>query len=76
MNNAAKDSASLGLTKDIKEATTAVAQLKAQLNGAMSSTGTLDLTKFNDSLRASGMSLEQYRVKLSALGPEGTAAFS
>ena len=76
MNNAAKDSASLGLTKDIKEATTAVAQLKAQLSGAMSSTGTLDLTKFNDSLRASGMTLEQYRVKLSALGPEGTAAFS
>ena len=76
MNNAVKDSASLGLTKDIKEATTAVAQLKAQLSGAMSSTGTLDLTKFNDSLRASGMSLEQYRTKLSALGPEGTAAFS
>lgn len=76
MNTATLNSSSLGLTKDIKEATTAVAQLKAQLEGAMTSSGTLDLTKFNDSLKASGMSLEEYRVKLSALGSDGTAAFS
>lgn len=76
MNTAATNSSSLGLTKDIKEATTAAAQLKAQLSSAMNANGTLDLTKFNDSLKASGMTLEQYRAKLSALGPEGTQAFS
>ena len=76
MNTATSNSNSLGLTKEIKEATTAVAQLKAQLSSATTSTGSLDLTKFNDSLKASGMSLEEYRVKLSALGSDGTAAFS
>ena len=76
MNTAASNSASLGLTKDIKEATNAAAQLKVTLNNAMTSSGTLDLTKFNDSLKASGMTLEEYRIKLQALGPEGTQAFS
>ena len=76
MNTANVNSQTLGLTKEIKEATTAVAQLKSQLSSATNSTGNLDLTKFNDSLKASGMTLESYRAKLSALGSDGTAAFS
>ena len=76
MNTAVQNSNTLGLTKDIREASTAVAQLKAQLSSAMTTSGTLDLSKFNDSLRASGMTLEEYRIKLSSLGPEGTQAFS
>ena len=76
MNTGALNSNSLGLTKEIKDATTAVAQLKSQLSSATNSAGNLDLTKFNDSLKASGMTLESYRAKLSALGSDGTAAFS
>ena len=76
VNSASLNSSSLGLTKEIREATAAAAQLKVQLSSAMNANGTLDLTKFNDSLKASGTTLEQYRLKLSALGPEGTQAFS
>ena len=70
------ESSSLGFSKEIKEAQTAIAQLKAQLSSSVSSNGLLDLTQFNSALQSSGMTLETYRAKLSALGPEGTAAFS
>lgn len=38
-------------------------------------TGKLDLSKFSESLKRSGMSLEQYRKSLMTLGPEGQKAF-
>ena len=47
-NNSFFNSQSLGITKDVQQATTLVMQLKSQLKQATTSTGTLDLSKFND----------------------------
>lgn len=64
------------LTDEIQEATRAAAQLQVQLeNATNASTGQLDLSKFNDSLRKSGMSLQQYQDQLYQLGPTGEKAF-
>nr|DAG27273.1 MAG TPA: minor tail protein [Caudoviricetes sp.] len=71
------NNSSFGITKEIQEATEAAAQLKVQLQAATdSTTGKLDLSKFNQELHKSGMTLEQYQDKLSALGPEGERAFA
>jgi len=52
-----------GLTDSIKQATVAATQLKEQLTAATNvNTGTLDLSKFSESLRKSGMSLSQYET--------------
>lgn len=65
------------LTKDIQEATRAAAQLKVQLDNATNpKTGNLDLTRFNESMKKSGLSLEQYQNQLYALGPAGEKAFA
>ena len=64
-------------SKEITNATAAAAQLKVQLADAMNtSTGKLNLTKFNASLRASGTSIGDYRKALESLGPEGTRTFA
>ena len=63
--------------KSIKEAATAAAQLKVQLEAATNAkTGQLDLSKFNASLKQSGMTLAEYQAKLAAMGPAGQQAFS
>ena len=65
------------LTQDIENATRAAAQLKIQLNSALDSkTGNLDLTKFSESMKKSGMSLEKYQNQLYQLGPAGEKAFA
>lgn len=65
------------LTKDIIKATNAASQLKSQLEQATNvKTGQLDIGKLSQSLKASGMTLEDYRVQFNKLGPEGTAAFN
>lgn len=74
--NAFANSNSLGLTKEIKEATGLVAQLKTQLQNATNSSGTLDLSKFNDSLKKSQTSIADYKNALIKLGPEGSQAFA
>ena len=66
----------LKLTKEIVQAKEAAGQLKLALDTATSSTGKLDLSKFDQSLKASGMTLGQYREKLSSLGPSGQQAFA
>ena len=67
----------LSITKDIQEATVAAARLKVELKEAINpTTGTLDLSKFQQSLKQSGTSLEQYKQSLERLGPEGTKAFN
>ena len=49
-------------TKDLQEASRAAAQLKVQLDAAVNTkTGNLDLTKFSESMKKSGMSLEKYQ---------------
>ena len=73
--SAGKNSGELGLTKDLIKAQGAAVDLKIALQQATTSTGSLDLSKFNSSLQKSGMTLEQYRNKLSQLGPAGTEAF-
>ena len=64
-------------TKDIQEATRAAAQLRTQLDSAINvDTGNLDLTKFSESMKKSGMSLEKYQNQLYQLGPTGEKAFA
>ena len=65
-----------GFTEDIRKATQAAAQLKVQLDEATDvNTGKLDLSKFNSSLKQSGLQLKDYRDNLLALGPSGEKAF-
>lgn len=64
-------------TKDLQEASRAAAQLKVQLDAAVNTkTGNLDLTKFSESMKKSGMSLEKYQNQLYQLGPAGEKAFA
>lgn len=66
-----------GIDKDLQLATASAAQLKVQLEAAVNTdTGKLDLSKFSDSLKKSGMTLEKYQNQLYQLGPEGQKAFS
>lgn len=65
------------LTKELIEASNAAAQLKTQLEKATDvNTGKLNLKSLSKSLKDSGMTLQDYRIKLQAIGPEGAAAFS
>ena len=65
------------LTDNIKEATVAATQLQVQLESAVNvNTGRLDLGKFSQSLKKSGMSIEQYKNSLHQLGPAGDQAFA
>ena len=65
----------LGITKELIQAQSAAADLKVALNQAVTPSGSLDLSKFNDSLQKSGRSLEDYRHTLEKLGPAGSEAF-
>lgn len=66
----------LGITTELSKASAQAAQLKIQLESATNAvTGRLDLTKFNQSLKQSGMSVEQYKNALTQLGPAGRQAF-
>lgn len=65
------------LNKDLMDASIAAKQLEQNLSHAMNkTTGELDLTKFDKTLRASGMNLQDYANKLSKIGPQGVAAFN
>jgi TP901 family phage tail tape measure protein len=76
MKQTATSDSSLGLSKQIQDATAKVAQLKVQLQEATTSTGSLDLTKFSESLKKSNTSITEYQDALLNLGPEGTKVFS
>ena len=64
------------LTKDLVQAKEAAGQLRLALQNATTSTGSLDLSKFDQAIKASGMKLSEYRQHLSALGPAGQQAFA
>ena len=67
---------SFKLTQEIQDANRAVAQLKTQLSQATDwRTGNLDLTKFDEAMKKSGMSLSKYQDQLYTLGLEGEKAF-
>ena len=77
VNTSASGNNQLGITSQILQATKAAAQLKATLAEAVNPlTGNLDLARFNDQLRLSGMSLTKYRDAFSALGTSGNATFN
>jgi TP901 family phage tail tape measure protein len=74
--NSAPSSGFSGFTKELQTATQAAATLKVQLENATNvNTGKLDLGKFQQSLKTSGMTLADYKVQLANLGPQGVAAF-
>lgn len=67
----------LGLTTEINQALSKVADLKVALDSAMNTnTGKLDLSKFNTSLKNSKTSIQDYAKSLQSLGPAGQQAFS
>ena len=73
------ESSSLPLGKTVtglEQAKNAAAQLQVQLQSAFNQdTGKLDLSRFNQSLRESNMSLQQYKNILLQAGPAGQQAF-
>ena len=72
----ASKTSGLGLTKEINDAINAATELQVKLQQSTTSTGSLDLGKFNQSLQQGGKKLSDYANQLKALGPEGQAAFS
>lgn len=62
--------------KELVESVSTVNQLQTSLRAATNvNTGKLNLTKFNQSMKASNMSIEKYYATLMKLGPSGQAAF-
>ena len=65
-----------GLAEGIREATRAATELSIHLEKATNvKTGNLDFSKLQQSIKASGKTLEQYGDQLRRLGPEGQQAF-
>lgn len=81
LNNLSMRTINLGnfqlANKQIIDTTQAVSQLKIQLQEATNvNTGKLDLGKFQQSLKKSGIELKDYQAILTSLGPEGSKAFA
>ena len=76
LGNANISSFGNSFSKEILEARTAAKQLGTTLQESVNiNTGKLDLNKFNDSLKLSGMTLTDYGDKLGMLGTAGDQAF-
>ena len=58
--NASLKTGGLGLTKELQDAVNAASELQIKLQQSMTSTGSLDLGKFNQSLKSSGKQLSDY----------------
>lgn len=66
----------ISLAPSIQEASRAALDLAQNLQRATNpTTGSLDLSKFNNELKKSELTLEDYYIKLSKLGPAGQQAF-
>lgn len=76
LSMSASSGQTLGLTKELNEATVKVTELKGLLASATTSTGSLDLGLFNEGLKKSGTTIKDYARVLNSLGPEGQQAFS
>ena len=70
------NTSNFGLTKELAAATTEASKLKIMLESATNAGGGLDLGKFNQGLKKSGMELKDYAEILSSLGPEGSKTFA
>ena len=67
----------LGLnTSELNKAIADVDKLQAHLKNATNSSGMLDFSKLNNSIKASGSSLTEYGNQLLKLGPQGQQAFN
>ena len=67
----------LGLnTSELNKAISDVDKLQAHLKNATNSSGLLDFSKLNNSIKASGSSLTEYGNQLLKLGPQGQQAFN
>ena len=65
-----------GLSDDLVQASRAAAELEVHLRNAVNTkTGTIDFSKFNQSLKESGTSLKQYGQNLISIGNNGQKAF-
>ena len=65
------------LTSQLQQASGAAAQLKVHLQSAFNQhTGKLDLVKFNQAIKSSGMTLQGYKAALAQAGPIGQQAFN
>lgn len=66
----------LQLTQELRNASTAALDLSNHLRTAFNQqTGKLDLVTFNNNLKQSGQTLEQYADKIVSIGPAGEQAF-
>lgn len=67
----------LGISPQLDQARQSALQLKIALEGATNvDTGKLNLNKFTNSLRSSGISITQLATQLKSLGPQGVQAFN
>ncbi len=72
-----KDAGLTRITPEIQKAMIAAGELQSKLEQATNiKTGKLDLGLFQDSLKKSGVTLQEYAQQLSTLGPAGTQAFN
>lgn len=70
-------SGSFHLTEDLKSAIDTASKLRVTLKEATNvNTGKLDLTKFQESMQASEMTIGKYKDALISLGPDGQKAFA
>ena len=65
-----------GITKDIAQATSKVAELQSVLEDCKTAAGGLDLGKFSQSLQKNNTSIHDYATSLAQLGPTGEQAFA
>lgn len=69
-------STGLSLTQQMQEAARAALELEQHLNNAYNQkTGYFDLSRFNQALQQSNISLQQYADKLKSIGSQGEQAF-
>lgn len=67
----------LGIDQELQKASVAAATLQHQLKECVNvDTGKLDLGKFTQQMKSSGMSITQYKDALLSLGPQGAQVFS
>ena len=77
LKTTSKSTGQFSLNKELHEASKAAIELKQHLEKAVNvNTGSLDVGMLNKSFKQAGTSLEEYRQKLSKLGPEGEKVFS
>lgn len=79
LNNLTKNVSSygnLGLSQEIQKALPYISELQGMLVTCRTEAGTIDLGKFNQSLKKSGRTISEYGDQLQALGREGEQAFA